>query len=731
MKIKKSLDPEIKTNSAAKSVNFKIGDEEFIIDTFRNRFYGNPIQTLVQEYICNARDANIDAGSTKNIIIKAPVKDDPTFKVRDFGSGLSEDKIEIFTSYGLSTKRNSTLMTGGFGFGGKSAWAYTDNFTIITYIDKFAYHYLAHIGTKKSGTLEFQGKYKTNEENGTEFIIGVNPNDFFDFHKAICRATFFWNDRPEYVNLLEGGRFQELLNYWDTCQEHHRFGSNRFYYFSSYQYRDSFLISKADSRNGSYQSGVIILVDGIPYPLYSDYNSNPNLQALIDIIHNNTLIVIELTNDEIEITANREKLQDSEFTRKTLNQLFIDLKNEICGHQLDEFSHAKSFKEHINLAIKFNKIFKYPDFVKYRGKFDDYHVDNMNSLSAEKLFSFDFLIGSFNFYRKNLEMVSDSESGTVEDLEFIYEDKEEGKNIVRSKIRCLLNKKVIRKIVLFSFSNNNKENFLKTMEEIGAIKSSSLEQETKTGPVKVKKKTNLQQIYINKIIVKKSIPVSNPIQYLNSFENRSQLFELGSLTNEKFIYAQHKEATVYFGNDFNPTIINDKDLRDLSLYFKDKDFQLCTIAPSFTKRVKNDSHFIKLDDFLEKISINEIKQDELYRLMTFVGRSKFNEIEPILKFIKPQDFKDPIIREGFILLCKIKENIQNIDKSRNLPSMIIERQLKLPNIEKEQKTINDFFDRFNHHYQLTSVFKLLSEDRCQPIISDFVLYFNSRYRETE
>ena len=72
-----------------------------------------------------------------------------------------------------------------------------------------------------------------------------------------------------------------------------------------------------------------------------------------------------------------------------------------------------------------------------------------------------------------------------------------------------------------------------------------------------------------------------------------------------------------------------------------------------------------------------------------------------------------------------------MDKSRKLPSMIIERQLRFPNIEKEQKTINDFFDRFNNHYQLTRVFKLLSEDRCKPVISDVVLYFNAKYKEME
>ena len=125
----------LQTNIQTKSTSFGIGDVSTVIEILRNRLYSNPIQTLVQEYICNARDAMREAntwGKTP-LVIGVPNAVNPLFTVRDFGLGLTPDRVEkVFVLYGASTKRDSNNQTGGFGIGAKSAWSYTDSFTVTT-----------------------------------------------------------------------------------------------------------------------------------------------------------------------------------------------------------------------------------------------------------------------------------------------------------------------------------------------------------------------------------------------------------------------------------------------------------------------------------------------------------------------------------------------------------------------------------------------------------------------
>jgi len=107
----------------SKALNFGISDVRLVVDIL-SKLYAYPIRTLVQEYICNGRDAMREAGTWGKLPIEITVPNslDPVFKVRDFGVGISPDRMEnIFVNYGSSTKRNTNTQTGGFGIGAKSA----------------------------------------------------------------------------------------------------------------------------------------------------------------------------------------------------------------------------------------------------------------------------------------------------------------------------------------------------------------------------------------------------------------------------------------------------------------------------------------------------------------------------------------------------------------------------------------------------------------------------------
>ena len=108
--------------------------------------YQYKIRTPLQEIISNARDAHREAGCPEKAIkITLPTKLDNTFKVRDYGVGITPERMDnVFTSFGASTKRNSNNEVGGFGIGAKSPLCYTDQFNVTTYVDGQFWQYIIH-----------------------------------------------------------------------------------------------------------------------------------------------------------------------------------------------------------------------------------------------------------------------------------------------------------------------------------------------------------------------------------------------------------------------------------------------------------------------------------------------------------------------------------------------------------------------------------------------------------
>ena len=718
MKIKQKLEPSIKTNSNSKKYKFNL-NEEFVLDTLRTRIYHYPIKTLVQEYISNGRDANLESNSKKNLKVQAPTDKDPVFRVRDYGCGMSPERIEIFISYGKSTKRDSTKLTGGFGYGGKSAFSYTDNFTIISYINGIASHYLAYVGDDHGGVLELQGEYPTTEENGTEIIIGVKAKDFFEFNSAICRATFFWDQRPDFQYLLENQHFKKDLIYFSEYKPVYKIKNYTFYLNPPDNHSNYFFRPKTDGgyKNKRVESGIVILVDKIPYPLYDEYQHIPELVDLLKIIEDYRIVTIDLNNDDLEIAPNRESLQNSKITLDKLRETFKSMTKEIIDHQLEVLKSTQSFQEYASERVRFNQLFKQPDFVKFKGQLDTYQIDQFNLLHADNLLELDYTVGSHSYQDFSFDN-KDSAVINVENCLLIYEDSDEGKNTIRGKMRQAIKKKYNNTVVCF-------------MKEIGATPSSLLAKETKDSTVfKTKKKTNPNEVYINEILVKQLPQALQSVSsmYDRQIERDSKLVTLNNLS-ARYIYTQHKDGEIIYGDEFSPQTIPEKELRDLTLYLKEKGYSFCSIAPSFVRRVEQSPFFTTLDDYLESSKNQDIQDNRTYRLLTLIGKNRYSEIEPILNLITPDQFKDPVIKEGLSLLCEVYKNRQELKDGRTLPMIVLNNEVNDPQVTKEIETVNAFFTQIKAHYPLYSVFKLLSEERSAPIAKDFVLYFNSKFKE--
>lgn len=289
----------------SKALNFGISDVRLVVDIL-SKLYAYPIRTLVQEYICNGRDAMREANTYGKIPldITVPTTFEPLFKVRDYGVGITPDRMEsIFVNYGSSTKRNTNSQTGGFGIGAKSAFSYTDSFTITSYVDGSKYTYVAHLAD--NGGVNLIGQEPTKERNGVEISIGVRPKDIGEFRNAVQRCVRFWQEPIKFIGSKDTYQLKPTLTLGNmTVYDSH----------------------------GS-ESRTIYLIDGIEYDLMVEepdriYYGRSRYENTLHS-HGHT-VAINVPNGHFKIASSRERLENNDDNKAKQNAMLNTCKDLIA-----------------------------------------------------------------------------------------------------------------------------------------------------------------------------------------------------------------------------------------------------------------------------------------------------------------------------------------------------------------------------------------------------------------
>lgn len=137
--------------------------------------YSNPNVAVAREYIANAVDATIVAGTGVPVEVSTPTRLNPNFVVADRGTGMSKDELEeAFLAFAASTKTDSNDVVGGLGVGAKSAWTICDAFLVNTVKDG------KRNIVRASRDLEHEvlvSDAPTEDPNGTTITVPVNMDD--------------------------------------------------------------------------------------------------------------------------------------------------------------------------------------------------------------------------------------------------------------------------------------------------------------------------------------------------------------------------------------------------------------------------------------------------------------------------------------------------------------------------------------------------------------------------
>mgnify|MGYP001029140456 CR=1 FL=1 len=176
--------PKIKMGFAADAASH-------LAELMSNSVYQDKFGSIVREVVSNAVDANAEVSSTQRVQVTLVNKRSLShavgeFRVRDFGLGISPDRIEnIFTQYFASTKRDTNDQIGGFGIGAKSPFAYSPVFQVITHIDGVRRQYLLE-KSSSDRTCSLINTGETTEDNGTEIVIPVTDHEgIYNFVSAM------------------------------------------------------------------------------------------------------------------------------------------------------------------------------------------------------------------------------------------------------------------------------------------------------------------------------------------------------------------------------------------------------------------------------------------------------------------------------------------------------------------------------------------------------------------
>ena len=95
------------------------------------KLYDNPVEAAIREYVSNAYDANVEAGSNEPVHLHVPTEDEPYLQVSDTGNGLDYlGIVSVFANFGTPTKRDSDNLIGGFGIGSKSGLAVSNTINV-------------------------------------------------------------------------------------------------------------------------------------------------------------------------------------------------------------------------------------------------------------------------------------------------------------------------------------------------------------------------------------------------------------------------------------------------------------------------------------------------------------------------------------------------------------------------------------------------------------------------
>jgi len=339
----KTQDSEVESSGVMESEEFDIGSKEMVISLIRENIYKEPLLAFIREVAANARDANREVGFHKvPVKITLPNGFDNSIRIRDCGPGLSPERMKIYRGYGLSTKRDSNLQTGGFGLGAKSPFSYTEEFTISsTTLEEGKKVKRTYFAVKEgTGSTNLVDEVLVNdplEITGTEISVPVKKNDFYRVKDIVKKLFSFWDVKPEIVpskELLINDPPKILID--DPLF--------------------AVVLISNDTPYGGYERKPSIILDGFHYPL-NDGNEMPDLFSPELKYLSMGSIIFKFNTGDIDLAVSRDNIRFSKLTIKSVKDRIDYVHQKLRSLIVQKIESAVSLEEAMKLFASLRSCF--------------------------------------------------------------------------------------------------------------------------------------------------------------------------------------------------------------------------------------------------------------------------------------------------------------------------------------------------------------------------------------
>lgn len=492
MRIKVDNSLNVKSNATEENVKFRVEASAAMFDILTNKLYSNVIGSIIREIISNAHDSHVVAHNESTPIkVHVPTEFEPYFEVRDFGVSLTpEQMVDVYTVFFKSSKNSSDEQIGGFGLGAKLPFAYTEQFTVTTFLNNIKTEYLCH---KEDGVPVLQQMYSCEEESpdGLAVKVPVKPTDCNTFVGELNNFVQFpsFNLDIDSPDVFSGCLVNQKLT--DLCRKFNK------------------RVTIYESPENRNNSEVLIRLGGVTY----NHSCNPALNCL-GWVHNGIRVdledeylkqlpvdfedhkfygsslgklrvVFDYAIGELQPTASRESLQMTEEQEKELVQEIVYMRSAIKCELAEQ---AKSLIEKMQngsqtCGKKLVKLLQdYVDILK------EYEI-TLKCLSDVKVLGSELFSTGVSLHESSLRLDSDSISNC---------------KIIRTST---FGPSDFRKNLFVSFGKKAK--VLVTKEKVSDVRNSDVSRSFPAGTsvfvIQLKKKTNT-------------------LSFINELENKEPLF---------------------------------------------------------------------------------------------------------------------------------------------------------------------------------------------------------------
>lgn len=303
---------------------YKVANNSTMQQILSNFLYSDKIKSVIRELSTNAFESHLVAGQTKPFKVNLPTSLSPQFSIRDFGTGLSKEQLEeMYCVYGASTKRDSNEMTGCFGIGSKSPFAYTDIFTVISYYNGTKYVVSNTKNTYGQFCYDVLAEVETDEENGLEIIFEVNNNDIPIFKEKAEQVYKYFNLKPD-CNIS--------LKFETNTKKELEHGEWTILGYKSYY----------------YSARSVVIMGQVAYDIDPQHFKG-NDKCLLD----NCSVEIRVNIGEVSVAPSRENLQYDKHTLDKLSQVLNDCHTYVKKIVEEKIKNCTSKWEAFLIAKKF------------------------------------------------------------------------------------------------------------------------------------------------------------------------------------------------------------------------------------------------------------------------------------------------------------------------------------------------------------------------------------------